>query len=65
MLELPVCVPGLALSVLHSSLFFTPQAKSEVPLLINLPASLQLTSGQPHLKLHSLLLSGLSRADGD
>lgn len=58
--SLSVRLPGpCSLSLLHSSIYslFTPQAKSEVAILINLPASLQLTSGQPHLKLHSLLLN--------
>lgn len=58
--SLSVCLPGpCSLSLFHSSIssLFTPQAKSEVAILINLPASLQLTSGQPHLKLHSLLLN--------
>lgn len=73
--SLPVCLSvslalalSLSLFLFHSSTYslFTPQAKSEVAILINLPASLQLTSGQPHRKLHSLLLhqAGETESEG-
>ena len=57
---------ALPLSCTHpSTLSFTPQAKSEVAILINLPASFQLTSGQPHLKLHSLLLNQAGETEAE
>ncbi|CAB1456652.1 unnamed protein product [Pleuronectes platessa] len=40
-------------------------AKSEVAILINLPASFQLTSGQPHRKLHSLLLNQAGETEAE
>lgn len=54
-----ISTPAGLYSLVPSSIFplLTPQAKCEVPLLINLMVSLLLTSGQNHRKLHSLPLN--------